>query len=206
MPCYWPTKKRSKGIFIRMNPPKCPKSHCEFTMAQKSCQQGCKLITGGVTPKRRHFRNTDTGRFGPCDNIKQKKKRKKKAPPKQKHGKATVHWHWAISAWSHGVTWRRLQPFINSLVFFFGFFFGRKEGRKAEKKTAAGTLGPSMLSELLRPISYGNQHGRMQSIAKQVTLAPTATHKTAKTQGYLAVTLAWRLKRRLNRGENKATV
>lgn len=46
----------------------------------------------------------------------------------------------------------------------------------------------------------------MQSIAKQLTLAPTATHKTVKTQGFTAVTLARRLKRRLNRGENKATV
>lgn len=39
-----------------------------------------------------------------------------------------------------------------------------------------------MLSELLLPISYGNQCHRMQSTAKQVTLAPTATHKTLKTQ------------------------
>lgn len=73
MSCYWPTKKSGKGIFIRMKPPKCLKSHCEFTMAQKSRQQGCKLITGGVTPETTQFRGrsqiTETIMPVPCDNI-----------------------------------------------------------------------------------------------------------------------------------------
>lgn len=46
----------------------------------------------------------------------------------------------------------------------------------------------------------------MQSIAKQVTLALTATYKTVKSQGYLAVTLAWEQKGGINRVRNKALV
>lgn len=44
----------------------------------------------------------------------------------------------------------------------------------------------------------------MQSIAKQVTLALTATHKTVKNQGALAV--AWEQKGGINRVRNKASV
>lgn len=46
----------------------------------------------------------------------------------------------------------------------------------------------------------------MQSIAKQVTLALSATHKTLKTQGYLAVTLAWEQKGGINGVRNKGLV
>lgn len=46
----------------------------------------------------------------------------------------------------------------------------------------------------------------MQSIAKQVTLALSATHKTVKPQGYLAVTVAWEQKGGRNRVRNKALV
>lgn len=73
---------------------------------------------------------------------------------------------------------RRLQTFHQQSWFFF--FWQKRTKKSGEEKPVAGTLGPSMLSELLRPVSYGNQGSRMQSIAKQVTLAPTATHKTAK--------------------------
>lgn len=63
---------------------------------------------------------------------------------------------------------------------------------------------PRCQSGVLLPISYGNQCGRMQSIAKQVTLALTATHKTVKNQGALAV--AWEQKGGINRVRNKASV
>lgn len=50
------------------------------------------------------------------------------------------------------------------------------------EKTAAGSLKrwirPCCQSKVLLAISYGNKCNRMQSIAKQVTLALTATHKT----------------------------
>lgn len=76
------------------------------------------------------------------------------------------------------------------------------------EKTAAGSMKrwtrPRCQSEVLLPISYGNQCRRMQSIAKQVTLALTATHKTGKNQGALAV--AWEQKGGTNRVRNKALV
>lgn len=123
------------------------------------------------------------------------------APPNRKIVKSTVHWHWNISALSCGGRGGGGSPERHLQLFMFCWpKWMKKVGRQAV------SLGPSLLSGLLRPISYGNQRGRMQSIAKQVTLAPTATHKTLKTRGYLAVTLEWRLKRRLNRGENKAAV
>lgn len=118
------------------------------------------------------------------------------AAPNRKMYKSTVRWHWNSSALLCG---GHLKDTFN-----FSCFVGQSGWRKAGSQ--AVSLGPSMLSGLLRAISYGNQRGRMQSIAKQVTLAPTAPHKTVKTRGYLAVTLEWRLKRRLNRGENKAAV
>lgn len=46
----------------------------------------------------------------------------------------------------------------------------------------------------------------MQSIAKQVTLALTATHKTVKSRGYLAVTLAWVQKAGINGVRDKVLV
>lgn len=79
--------------------------------------------------------------------------------------------------------------------------------RKVEK-TAAGSMKrwtrPCCQGEVLLPVSYGNQCSRMQSIAKQVTLALTATHKTLKNQGALAV--AWEQKEGINGVRNKASV
>jgi len=66
-PYYCPTKKSSRGIFIRMKPPIRLKPHCEITMAQKRCQQGCKLITGSVTLKK-YSTVVPTS----CDKVKQK--------------------------------------------------------------------------------------------------------------------------------------
>lgn len=51
-PYYCPTKKSSRGIFIRMKPPNRLKPHSEITMAQKRCQQGSELITESVTLKK----------------------------------------------------------------------------------------------------------------------------------------------------------
>lgn len=42
---------------------------------------------------------------------------------------------------------------------------------------------PCCQSGVLLPVSYGNQCSRMQSIAKQVTSALTAAHKTVKNGG-----------------------
>lgn len=69
-------KENSRGIFIRMKPPKRFKPHCEITMAQKRCQQGCKLITGSVTLKKAtlemNSREQSTVRLTSCDKAKQK--------------------------------------------------------------------------------------------------------------------------------------
>lgn len=62
MPYYGPTKKSSRGIFIRMKHPKRLKFHCEITMAQKRYRQGCKLITGRITLKKPLWRWTAESR------------------------------------------------------------------------------------------------------------------------------------------------
>lgn len=77
-------------------------------------------------------------------------------------------------------------------------FNGRCVWRKVKKKAAGNrkhwTRRCCQTWGLL-PISYGNQCSRMQSIAKQVTLALTASHKTVKSHGCLAATPAWEQKR-----------
>lgn len=197
MPCYWPTKKSGKGIFIRMKAPKCLKSHCEFTMTQKSRQQGCKLITGGVPPETTQLRGrcqiTETVMLVPCDNI--------LSNSSSKQTNVQIHCPLALKQF-YLVMWGSPKRHLPLFLFCWPKWM-KKSG---EPGSQPGPVRPSMLPGLLRAISYGNQCGRMQSIAKQVTLAPTAPHKTVKTQGYLAVTLEWRLKRRLNRGENKAAL
>lgn len=58
------------------HPPKCPRPHCEITMAQKRCQRCCELITEVVTTKvplwRCTWRNMGAGGFTSCDKVKRK--------------------------------------------------------------------------------------------------------------------------------------
>lgn len=107
------------------------------------------------------------------------------------------------------VTWGGLKDLFKflSIPSCFGAALSQCVCRKVEK-TAAGSMKcwtcPCCQGEVLLPISYGNQCNRMQSIAKQLTLALTATHKTVKNGGALAG--AWQQREGINGVRNKGSV
>lgn len=111
-----------------------------------SRQQGCTLITGGVTLKE-----------DPLE-VKAKPRQGKRKTRRSLGTSPTFHRHRLV-------------------------LLARDGEEKRSERPAAGGPSPSVPSGLLRPVSYGNRCGRMRSIAKQVTLAPTATHKTVKNPG-----------------------
>lgn len=145
-PYYCPTKKSSRGIFIRMKPPKRLKPHCEITMAQKRCQQGCKLITGSVTLKKAtlemDWRKHSTVRLPSCDKVtKVETKLPSHGHPLRKHLSNTAE----TSLSCHmGHPERCLQAFINTVLFWpcplHSLNVCGKNGRK--RLLAAWNAGP----------------------------------------------------------------
>lgn len=125
-------------------------------------------------------------RHASCDKLKQK------CPSQPTIRKTPVHLHKHISFFSGGALERCLQDFVNTVLFRHGPLRSLNVQRKRLLGSMKHWTHRRCQSGVLLPISYGNQCSRMQSIAKQVTLALTATHKTVKNQGALA--MAWEQK------------